>query len=349
VTPALRVEGVTVAFEQTLALDEVSFELAPGEVLAVIGPSGSGKSTLMRAIAGLEPLTRGRILAGGRSLHGVPTNQRDLGLMFQDHALFPHLDVAGNVGFGMKMQGRSGAERRDRVGALLELVGLGGFERRAVHQLSGGEAQRVALARALAPEPALLMLDEPFGSLDRLLREELTAEVRRLLVELGQTALHVTHDQVEAFALADRVAVLQDGRLAQVGRAEDLWRRPASVFVAEFLGHANVWPVVVDGGGAVRVGDQVVVERSGLRAGEGRVVVPVGSITPLEAGSDSGASMRVTVESAVFGEGRFRVTATLVGSRPLTVVFETATKVQVGSQISLVVGSDGLHQLDGEG
>ena len=276
-------------------------------------------------------------------MEGVPTNRRDLGLMFQDHALFPHLDVAGNVGFGLKMQGRSVVERRDRVGVLLELVGLGGFEKRAVHQLSGGEAQRVALARALAPEPALLMLDEPFGSLDRLLREELTAEVRGLLVELGQTALHVTHDQLEAFALADRVAVLRAGRLAQIGRAEDLWRRPGSVFVAEFLGHPNIWPAMIDGAGAVRVGDQLVVERSELAAGEYQLVVPIGSISPLEA--EPGACLRVEVKSVVFGEGQFRVTATMVGPLPLVVVYETATRVEAGTEVSVAVSPDGLHAL----
>ncbi|MCP5035716.1 MAG: ABC transporter ATP-binding protein [Actinomycetia bacterium] len=334
-----------------LAIDGLSLELGQGEVLAVIGPSGSGKSTLLRAIAGLELLAGGQISAGGRSLDGVPTNRRDLGLMFQDHALFPHLDVAGNVGFGLRMQGHSEAERRDRVGELLGFVGLAGFERRAVHELSGGEAQRVALARALAPEPALLMLDEPFGSLDRLLREELTAEVRGLLVGLGQAALHVTHDQVEAFALADRVAVLSGGRLAQIGRPEELWREPGSVFVAEFLGHPNIWPAVVGEGGAVRVGDQLVVEHSDLEGGECRLVVPIGAISLVEGGGFEGAGCRlgVMVTSVVFGEGRFRVTGTLVGAVPVPVVFDSVETVLVGDVEAVTVSPDGLHPIDIDG
>ncbi len=355
VAPALVVDELTVAFGEKLAVDGLSLELGRGEVLAVIGPSGSGKSTLLRAIAGLEPLAGGQILAGGRSLDGVPTNRRDLGLMFQDHALFPHLDVAGNVGFGLRMQGCSEVERRDRGGELLGFVGLVGFERRAVHELSGGEAQRVALARALAPEPALLMLDEPFGSLDRLLREELTAEVRGLLVELGQAALHVTHDQVEAFALADRVAVLSGGRLAQTGRPEELWREPGSVFVAEFLGHPNIWPAVIGSGGSVQVGNQVIVERSDLGVGECQLVAPIGAISLLDTkglGGD-GCRIGVDVSSVVFGEGRFRVTGSIQGAgsiksaTPVTVVFDSVERVRVGDVVGVSVSGDGLRRIDG--
>jgi thiamine transport system ATP-binding protein len=362
---------VTVAFGSAVALDGVSLDVAEGEVVAVIGPSGSGKSTLLRAVAGLEPLVGGTISARGRSLVGVPTNHRDLGLMFQDHALFPHLDVAGNVAFGLRMQHWPADRRRDRVRELLDLVGLEGFEGRHVHELSGGEAQRVALARALAPEPSLLMLDEPFGSLDRLLREELTGELRRLLVEIGQTALHVTHDQVEAFALADRVAVVRAGRLQQVGRPVELWRAPVSEFVAEFLGHPNIWTVEVGPGGEVAVGEGpgAVVLEGALPVGDGggrapagcyRVVVPTGAIEVVD-GVGSGV---VEVGSVAFRDGWFRATGVLsategagcggagsvVGSGEelegpggASVTFETGREVRTGDRVSVRIALEQGH------
>lgn len=336
--PALVLDRVTVAFGDTVAVDQLSLEVAPGEVVAVIGPSGSGKSTLLRAVAGLEPLVAGEISAGGRALAGVPTSARDLGLMFQDHALFPHLDVAGNVGFGLRMQGWRPERRRQRVVELLDLVGLAGFEGRAVHALSGGEAQRVALARALAPEPGLLMLDEPFGSLDRVLREELTGEVRRLLVELGQTALHVTHDQAEAFALADRVVVLRAGRIEQEGRPVELWWEPRSGFVAEFLGHPNIWVVTVDQASAG--------VWSGLDPGRHQVMVPVGAVTV-----DRDGPLKVTVESVVFREGRFRAEGTATGpgigeaGGPAIISFYIAEPPSRGGEVRVRVSQSAVHRL----
>ncbi|MDH4365801.1 MAG: ABC transporter ATP-binding protein [Acidimicrobiia bacterium] len=353
------------AFGAVRAVDDVSLEVAPGETVAVVGPSGSGKSTLLRAIAGLEPLVGGEIRAGGRSLAGVPVPQRDVGLMFQDHALFPHLDVAGNVAFGLRMKRWPAGRQRARVAELLELVGLAGLERRAVHELSGGEAQRVALARALAPEPALLMLDEPFGSLDRVLREQLTAEVRGLLQELGQTALHVTHDQGEAFALADRVAVLAAGRLVQVGEPAALWHRPATRFVAEFLGHPNLWPAIVGEGGRVTVAgvDLGVVARvaawvtdgvvgavaESVAGGEGAgcsrsgvvtVVVPVTALSSAPAGGAQPV-LGAEVLGVAFSEGRYRATGRLVGAvGSLDVVWEADAAPAVGERVLLSVRPD---------
>ncbi len=261
----LSLAGVTVRYGETVAVDDVSLEVAPGEIVALLGPSGCGKSTLLRAIAGLEPLAAGSVAAGGRLLDGVPTHERDLGLMFQEHVLFDHLDVAGNVAYGPARQGRSAGERADRVAELLALVGLDGFGGRRVASLSGGEAQRVALARALAPSPSLVMLDEPLGALDRSRRDELTAVLRRVLTGLGQTALHVTHDQTEAFAVADRVAVMRDGRLVQVAPPEVVWRSPADRFVAEFVGHRNL----VDGDGRLEIWPERAVWLAGAD-GEGR-------------------------------------------------------------------------------
>ncbi|WP_418959392.1 ABC transporter ATP-binding protein [Streptomyces tritici] len=243
----LRLDGATVRFGARAALDAVDLEVAEHEIVCVLGPSGSGKSTLLRAVAGLQPLDGGRVLLGGADQSGVPVHRRGVGLMFQDHQLFPQRDVAGNVAFGLRMHGVSRAGQAAQVGELLDLVGLPGAERRSVAELSGGEQQRVALARALAPRPRLLMLDEPLGQLDRGLRERLVVELRQLFGRLGTTVLAVTHDQGEAFALADRVVVMRDGRIAQSGTPLDVWQRPASEFVARFLGFDNVVPATVTG------------------------------------------------------------------------------------------------------
>ncbi|GHA02891.1 ABC transporter ATP-binding protein [Streptomyces echinoruber] len=236
----LGLQGATVRFGRRTVLDAVDLDVAEGEIVCVLGPSGSGKSTLLRAVAGLQPLDAGRVLLDGRDQAGVPAHRRGVGLMFQDHQLFPHRDVAGNVAFGPRMHGADRREQAERVRELLELVGLPGAERRAVAALSGGEQQRVALARALAARPRLLMLDEPLGQLDRSLRERLVVELRELFGRLGTTVLAVTHDQGEAFALADRVVVMRDGRIAQSGTPLQVWQRPADAFVARFLGFDNV-------------------------------------------------------------------------------------------------------------
>jgi thiamine transport system ATP-binding protein len=243
----LRLEEATVRFTGHAALDGVDLDVAEHEIVCVLGPSGSGKSTLLRTVAGLQPLDSGRVFLGGRDLDGVPAHRRGVGLMFQDHQLFPQRDVGGNVAFGLRMHGTARAERDVRVRELLELVGLPGAARRAVASLSGGEQQRVALARALAPRPRLLMLDEPLGQLDRSLRERLVVELRELFGRLGTTVLAVTHDQGEAFALADRVVVMRDGRIAQSGTPLEVWQRPADEFVARFLGFDNVVAATVTG------------------------------------------------------------------------------------------------------
>ncbi|WP_030802473.1 ABC transporter ATP-binding protein [Streptomyces sp. NRRL S-337] len=249
----LRLDGVTVRFgaADRPALDSVDLDVAAHEIVCVLGPSGSGKSTLLRVVAGLQQAEAGRVLLEGRDQAGVATHRRGVGLMFQDHQLFPQRDVAGNVAFGLRMRRTARTDRERMVAELLDLVGLPGAERRAVASLSGGEQQRVALARALAPRPRLLMLDEPLGQLDRGLRERLVVELRRLFQELGTTVLAVTHDQGEAFALADRVVVMQEGRIAQTGTPLEVWQRPASEFVARFLGFDNVVEATVQGEAAV--------------------------------------------------------------------------------------------------
>ncbi|MFD5077077.1 ABC transporter ATP-binding protein [Streptomyces sp. NPDC058371] len=243
----LGIEAATVRFGGRPVLDAVGLDVAEHEIVCVLGPSGSGKSTLLRAVAGLQTLDAGRVQLDGRDQSGVPAHRRGVGLMFQDHQLFPQRDVGGNVAFGLRMHGVPKGEQGVRVRELLELVGLPGAASRAVASLSGGEQQRVALARALAPRPRLLMLDEPLGQLDRSLRERLVVELGQLFRELGTTVLAVTHDQGEAFALADRVVVMRDGRIAQSGTPLEVWQHPADEFVARFLGFDNVVEATVSG------------------------------------------------------------------------------------------------------
>ena len=247
--PVLEAHALSLSYGDTLALDRVSFSLEAGETFAVLGPSGCGKSSLLRVIAGLEQPQAGEVWLDGRCINAVPPHRRGFGLMFQEFALFPHLRVAQNVEFGLRMQGLPHTGRQRRVTELLSLVGLEGYDTRSVHELSGGERQRVALARSLAPRPRLLMLDEPIGALDRNLRESLLLELRTLLTQLGQTALYVTHDQQEAFAIADRVLVMEDGRVRQIGRPSEVYQHPADAFVARFIGLPNLLPGRVEAGG----------------------------------------------------------------------------------------------------
>jgi ABC-type Fe3+/spermidine/putrescine transport system ATPase subunit len=237
------------SFAGNVALDGVTFCIPRHTIVAVLGPSGSGKSTLLSIIAGLEAPDDGSVLWEGGPVDSLPPHRRGFGLMFQDYVLFPHLNVERNVAFGLQMQGLDPAQARARVRQCLAQVGLSGFEAREVQTLSGGEQQRVALARALAPAPRLLMLDEPLGALDRALRERLLGEMRQLLRAARQTALVVTHDQEQAFGLADRIVILDAGRMLQQGDPQEVYRRPASVEVARFLGLTNLLPGTPEAGG----------------------------------------------------------------------------------------------------
>ena len=241
---SLEVRGLTVVHAGRTVLHPVDLDVRTGTTLTVLGASGAGKTTLLRAIAGLEP-TRGAVRWQGEDLAALPTHRRGIGLVFQEHALLPQRTVLGNVRFGLEGRGLARDEIDDRARALLERVGLAGFERRRVTTLSGGEAQRVALARALAPRPRVLLLDEPYGSLDRERRERLMVEVRDLLRGAGVTAVHVTHDHDEAFALGERVALLDGGRVVQCDAPDAVWSRPVDLRTARFLGATSALAATV--------------------------------------------------------------------------------------------------------
>ncbi|WP_125777915.1 ABC transporter ATP-binding protein [Antribacter gilvus] len=312
------------AARDTVAVDGVSLHVAPGEIVALLGPSGCGKSSLLRAVAGLEPLAAGEVRFDGQDLAGVPVHRRRFGLMFQDGQLFPHRDVTRNVAYGLEASGTAGSERGARVAELLDAVGLAGYGSRAVTTLSGGERQRVALARALAPRPRLLLLDEPLSALDRGLRERLASELREVLTATGTTAVFVTHDHDEAFVVADRVAVMDRGRLLQVAPPEELWRAPASRRVAEFLGFQAFVPaaalppgVLPDAGRPSRADlspeTVVAVGPAGLR-----LLPDIGE--PLRA-VEQGPLWQASVVGTAFRRGRAEVTVDVdLGSGPVRVV-----------------------------
>jgi ABC-type Fe3+/spermidine/putrescine transport system ATPase subunit len=233
-------------YEGQALLQDVSFSLLQGEILCLLGPSGSGKTTLLRLIAGLEKEDAGEIIFEGKNIQGIPPHKRNFGMMFQEYALFPHKTVQQNVSFGLEMQHCPGDETGRRVQTVLKMVGLSDLQHRKIDELSGGERQRVALARSLAPQPKLLLLDEPLGSLDRALRDRLTGEIRTILKSLAVTAIFVTHDQVEAFSIADKVAILHHGIVQQFDTPENIYRAPTNRTVAEFLGFRNLIAGTVD-------------------------------------------------------------------------------------------------------
>ncbi|MER5735336.1 MULTISPECIES: ABC transporter ATP-binding protein [unclassified Streptomyces] len=338
----LTLEGATVRFGARPVLDAVDLSVAEHEIVCVLGPSGSGKSTLLRAVAGLQALDAGRVLLAGADQAGVPVHRRGVGLMFQDHQLFPQQDVAGNVAFGPRMHGVPKGERGARVEALLDLVGLPGAGRRAVASLSGGEQQRVALARALAPRPRLLMLDEPLGQLDRGLRERLVVELRELFGRLGTTVLAVTHDQGEAFALADRVVVMRDGRIVRSGTPVEVWQRPGSEFVARFLGFENVVPATVSGTVAQTAWGRIPVPEDSPRGQRTLLVRPAGIRVAAE-----GLTCRVA--SRTFRGHHVSVVLHPPDGPPLEAEFPLRGLPEVGTEVTVAFEAEEVVVLDGDG
>ncbi|WP_261394788.1 ABC transporter ATP-binding protein [Mameliella alba] len=248
---ALSIERIQRHFGKVLAVDEVDLEIAAGEFVTLLGPSGCGKTTLLRMVAGFMPPSSGKIRLNGADITNSPPEARHVNMVFQRYALFPHLDVAGNVGFGLDNAGVRGAEKKRRVGEALEMVDLASFGKRRIDALSGGQQQRIALARALVNEPSMLLLDEPLSALDRQLRLRMQIELRALQQRLGISFLFVTHDQEEALTMSDRIVVMNGGRIEQVGTPEDIYMRPQTRFVASFVGENNLIPAARDAGGRI--------------------------------------------------------------------------------------------------
>ncbi|MCD6640623.1 MAG: ABC transporter ATP-binding protein [Nocardioides sp.] len=274
----VELDGLTRVYGSLRALDDFSLRVQPGELVALLGPSGCGKTTALRILAGLDQQTSGSVRVGGRDLSGVPANKRDMGMVFQAYSLFPHLTVLDNVAFGLKLRGRSRSARTERAREMLELVGLHEHGDRYAAQLSGGQQQRVALARALAIEPAVLLLDEPLSALDAKVRVQLRDEIRRVQLEVGTTTLFVTHDQEEALAVADRVGVMNAGRMEQLAAPIELYNSPATPFVASFVGLSNRLPAEVADGEASVLGQRVPV-LDGSVTGAGLALVRPESIS----------------------------------------------------------------------
>jgi thiamine transport system ATP-binding protein len=331
----LDVDEVGVRFDDQQVLSRVSLRVERGQTAALLGPSGSGKTTLLRAIAGLQALDSGVIHLDGRDLAGVPPHQRGVGLMFQDYALFPHRSVAGNVEFGLRMRGDSPASRAARVHEVLGLVGLLGFDERSVSELSGGERQRVALARSLAPAPRLLMLDEPLGSLDRTLREQLVLDLRELFASQSLTVVYVTHDQSEALALADHVVLLDRGRVVQAAAPEELWTRPATPAAARFLGFTNLVEVtVLDGVICAPFGPLGV--RRGWPDGPATALIRPAAVKLV-----AESPLTATVRSRAFGGDRSTIELDLGGSTVQALV--DGRVPDLGSLVGIEIDGGGLQ------
>jgi spermidine/putrescine transport system ATP-binding protein len=267
-------EGVTKRFDDVAAVDDISLEIPQGSFFALLGPSGCGKTTTLRMIGGFEEPSDGRILLGDRDVTGLPPYRRDVNTVFQSYALFPHLSVFENVAFGLRRKSVRGEHVKGRVSEILKLVDLPGLERRKPRQLSGGQQQRVALARALVNKPQVLLLDEPLGALDLKLRKQMQLELKAIQHDVGITFVHVTHDQEEAMTMADSIAVMNRGRIEQLGPPHELYERPRTAFVAGFLGVSNLLPgsassataVALDGGGSVQVSAEALAGRNGRLA-----------------------------------------------------------------------------------
>jgi sulfate transport system ATP-binding protein len=342
----LVLDGLTKRFDETFAVDRLSLTVPRGGILALLGPSGSGKTTTLRMLGGFELPDGGKVVVDGEDVTGLAPRERRFGMVFQHYALFPHLDVRGNVAFGLEMLGVKGAEIDRRVRETLALVDLAGLESRPVDRMSGGQQQRVALARALAPEPRVLLLDEPLSNLDPTLRERTRRELRALIRRVGITTVFVTHDQEDAFDLADQVAVLRAGRLEQVGTPDQLYSEPASPFVAGFVGRATRLDAVLEESGPdhawVRIGDarvRIPGRRSASPSG------PIHLVTRPEAWQlvpAAGATLRGIVIDRRTTGARAYLSVKLADGTIIEV--NTAPHAAAeGAEVGLVAGEDGVH------
>ena len=330
---AVELSDLTRVYGSVKALDGFTLHIAPGELVALLGPSGCGKTTALRILAGLDQATSGSVSVGGRDLTKVPASKRDMGMVFQAYSLFPHMTVIDNVAFGLKMRGRDGAARRSRAGDMLDLVGLDEQADRYAHELSGGQQQRVALARALAIEPSVLLLDEPLSALDAKVRVQLRYEIRRVQIEVGTTTLFVTHDQEEALSVADRVGVMNAGRLEQLAPPAELYSAPASRFVGEFVGLSNRLPAQVHDGVASVLGQEVPV-LPGSATGSGHALVRPESVSVV-----ADPAGPATVATVMFLGPLSRVTCTLADGSGVIAQLASADalRLQPGDSVRLEV------------
>jgi len=352
----VRLEELTKAFDGVVAVDGIDLHMPPGEFFTMLGPSGCGKTTTLRMIAGFERPTSGRILLDGSDVARVPPHRRNVNTVFQSYALFPHLDVAGNVAFGLKYHKLSKEEQTRRVGEALELVNLAGFAGRKAAQLSGGQQQRVALARALVLRPRVLLLDEPLGALDARLRKNLQVELKALQDELGITFVFVTHDQEEALTMSDRIAVMNEGSVEQAGVPREVYEEPRTLFVADFLGVSNLLSgeaVGPDGDAcSVRVGDRIFRARQGATGARGEVKVMIRperiAIEPHAAAGDN--RLPGMVERSVFLGGAREVHVRVLGGELLKATVANDGRrlpftLEQGAAVSLHLPPDGLRVL----
>ena len=325
--PALRLDRVCKSFGRAAhALIDIDLDIAAGEFVSLLGPSGCGKTTTLRVVAGFEAPTSGRVILAGQDITALPPNRRPVNTVFQDYAVFPHMNVAENVGFGLSVRGVAADAIRRRVGEALELVGLGAFAARPVAALSGGQRQRVALARAIICEPKLLLLDEPLSALDAALREHMQVELKSLQARLGTTFVMVTHDQTEALSISDRIAVMNGGRIEQVATPAELYDRPATRFVAGFIGTMNLIPARLGPGGRIEAPGLPGGLRGGLPAGL-RVATAGGAGTPVTLGlrpedltlGVAGTGAPFHIAATVFQGRSLRVIGTLSDGTEVTV------------------------------
>ena len=322
---SVSLRDLTRVFGATKALDGMSLEIAPGELVALLGPSGCGKTTALRIVAGFEYADYGQVLIDGRDVSAVPASKRDMGMVFQSYSLFPNMNAADNVSFGLRMRKASASKRKQRAAELLDMVGLAAQAGQYPHQLSGGQQQRVALARALAIEPHVLLLDEPLSALDAKVRLQLREQIRNLQQQLGTTTIFVTHDQEEALSMADRVGVMNKGKLEQVAEPAELYSRPATAFVAEFVGTMNRLPGELAGAGTVTVlGVSCAVIEGGPTSGPVDVLVRPEGLTVAPADGGNGI-----VSGRTFLGATTRVAVLLSG--------DTAVRVDVPSSAAIAM------------
>ncbi|TAN31795.1 ABC transporter ATP-binding protein [bacterium] len=339
----VRLEDLQRRFGSVAAVDGLSLTLRPGELVALLGPSGCGKTTALRLVAGLDDVDGGRVIVGGKDVTQMPSNKRGMGMVFQAYSLFPHMTARDNVAFGLRMRGVASAERKARARDMLDLVGLSAQADRYPRQMSGGQQQRVALARALAIRPAVLLLDEPLAALDAKIRAQLRDEIRRIQLEVGTTTLFVTHDQEEALAISDRIGVMQAGRLEQLGSPADVYARPQTPFVAEFVGLSNRLPARVAGDTVEILGVRLPLVNPSTPDGDAIAIVrpeAIGLARHLEGDTNRDPTVGTVITIAFHG-ALSRITVALDGGLSVVVLLPTADvgDFTVGMRARLVLRS----------